>query len=173
MQFIGVGRGGTADFNSEACGALQVSRLVDHALPPLALQLSVNTKPICVFHLISIISLTFQAIMAELLSAIELVPTKRNEFLSTPPRNSISASAPLPASSRAAEDAKSSSSLQIPIDLEDGTLKEGRIIVIIAALTGVNFLCSLSNGFITIGLPKIASDLSLPQHLMLWPAAVP
>jgi hypothetical protein len=152
---------------------------VDHALPPLALQLSVDTKYICVFHLTSIISLTlywaesgFQAIMAELLSAIELVP-KRNEFLSTPPRNSISASAPLPASSRAAEDVKSSSSLQIPIDLEDGTLKEGRIIVIIAALTGVNFLCSLSNGFITIGLPKIASDLSLPQHLMLWPAAVP
>jgi hypothetical protein len=153
---------------------------VGQALPPLALQLSVDTKHICVFHLISIISVTlywaesgFQAIMAELLSAIELVPTKRNEFLSTPPRNSISASAYLPASSRAAEDAKSSSSLQIPIDLEDGTLKEGRIIVIIAALTGVNFLCSLSNGFITIGLPKIASDLSLPQHLMLWPAAVP
>jgi hypothetical protein len=39
-------------------------------------------------------------------------------------------------------------------------------------LTGVNFLSSLCNGFITIGLPRMASDLSLPEHLLLWPSAV-
>jgi len=63
--------------------------------------------------------------------------------------------------------------LQTPLDLEDGRLKQGPIIVvIIIVLTGVNFLSSLSNGFITVGLPRIASDLSLPGHLMVWPTAV-
>ncbi|KAH8766572.1 major facilitator superfamily domain-containing protein [Hyaloscypha finlandica] len=108
--------------------------------------------------------------MSELLYAIELVPARRNESLPSPPRNSISVSDPV----RDLGDTKSvlGSSIQIPIDLEDGGLKEGRIIVIIAALTGVNFLGSLCNGFITIGLPRIASDLSLSEHLILWPSAV-
>jgi hypothetical protein len=108
--------------------------------------------------------------MSELLYAIELVPARRNESLPSPPRNSISVSDPV----RALGDTKSAlgSSTQIPIHLEDGGLKEGRIIVIIAALTGVNFLGSLCNGFITIGLPRIASDLSLSEHLILWPSAV-
>jgi hypothetical protein len=113
--------------------------------------------------------------MSEFLSAIELVPTKRNELSPTPPRNSISVSGPVPApGSRATEDRKSSSgsSSQVPLDLEDGSLKQGRIIVIIIVLTGVNFLGSLCNGFITIGLPRIASDLSLSEHLILWPSAV-
>lgn len=61
---------------------------------------------------------------------------------------------------------------QETFDIEDGTLKQGRIIVIIAVLSGSSFLSSLTNGFITIGLPKIASDLSLPAHLLLWPSAV-
>lgn len=66
----------------------------------------------------------------------------------------------------------SESSLHIQSDPENGELKQGRIVVVIAVLTGVNFLSSLTNGFITIGLPRIASELSLPEHLMLWPAAV-
>jgi len=108
--------------------------------------------------------------MSEFLTAIELVPTKRtetSELLSSPPRNSITVVPVL-----AAEDTKSSSSFPIPIDIENGSLKEGRIIVIIASLTAVNFLGSLCNGFLTIGLPKIASDLSLSEHLILWPSAV-
>lgn len=111
--------------------------------------------------------------MAQLLSAIE--------FVSLPVHNSSKDSLPppqtdhVPAHSYATADApvvSSSSSLQAPLDLENGGLKNGRIIVIIALLTGVNFLSSLSNGFITIGLPRIASDLSLPEHLLIWPTAV-
>jgi len=108
--------------------------------------------------------------MSEFLTVIELVPTKRvetAEFFSTPPQNSITVAPVL-----AAEDAKSTSSLRNPIDLENRSLKEGRIIVIIASLTAVNFLGSLCNGFLTIGLPKIASDLSLSEDLILWPSAV-
>jgi hypothetical protein len=112
--------------------------------------------------------------MSEFLSAIELVSTKRNELSPTPPRNSISVPGPVPTGSRATENTKSlsGSSSRVPLDLEDGSLKQGRIIVIIIALTGVNFLGSLCNGFITIGLPRIASDLSLSEHLILWPSAV-
>lgn len=43
-----------------------------------------------------------------------------------------------------------------------------RIIIVIATLTGVNFLSSLSNGLLTVGLPRIASDTALPEHLQLW-----
>ena len=66
----------------------------------------------------------------------------------------------------------SSTPLRLPLDVEDGVLKEGRIFAIIAVLTGVQFLSSLSNGFLTVGLPRIASDLSLPEHLLLWPSGV-
>lgn len=61
---------------------------------------------------------------------------------------------------------------QESFDIEDGTFKQGRIIVIIAVLTGSSFISSLTNGYITIGLPRIASDLALPGHLLLWPSAV-
>lgn len=43
-----------------------------------------------------------------------------------------------------------------------------RIIIVVATLTGVNFLSSLSNGLLTVGLPRIASDTALPEHLQLW-----
>lgn len=81
----------------------------------------------------------------------------------------------VPPASNATDVAKSQSSVssfRAPLDLEGGALKEGRIVVIIIVLTGVNFLGSLCNGFITIGLPRIASDLSLSEHLILWPSAV-
>jgi hypothetical protein len=112
--------------------------------------------------------------MSELLSAIELVPAKRNELLPTPPRNHMPVSVTVPPASNANDDAKSlpGSSFRAPLDLEGGPLKEGRIVVIIIVLTGVNFLGSLCNGFITVGLPRIASDLSLSEHLILWPSAV-
>ena len=112
--------------------------------------------------------------MSELLSAIELVPAKRNELLPTSPRNLTSVSTTVPPASNAMDDLKSlpDSSFRAPLDLEGGALKEGRIVVIIIVLTGVNFLGSLCNGFITVGLPRIASDLSLSEHLILWPSAV-
>lgn len=56
-------------------------------------------------------------------------------------------------------------------DLENGAMKRGRVIVIIAVLTGTSFLSSLSNGFLTIGLPRIASELSLSDNLILWPSS--
>lgn len=43
-----------------------------------------------------------------------------------------------------------------------------RIAIVIAALTGVNFFSSLSSGLLTVGLPLIASDTALPEHLQLW-----
>lgn len=44
----------------------------------------------------------------------------------------------------------------------------GRTVVMIATLTGVNFLSSLSTGLLTVGLPQMASDVGLPAHLLLW-----
>jgi len=109
--------------------------------------------------------------MPELLSAIEFVPTKSNGPLPTP---TLDSSYTLPTSPRAIIDTHlvSDSAARAIFDLEDGRLRTERIVVIIAVLTGVQFLGSLSNGFIVIGLPRIAADLALPAHLMLWPSAV-
>jgi hypothetical protein len=108
--------------------------------------------------------------MSEPLSAIEFVslPTNSKDSFSPCPSGHVTPH------SHATADVLvvSGCSLRAPLDLEGGGLKESRVIVIIAVLTGVNFLSSLSNGFITIGLPRIASDLSLPEHLMIWPTAV-
>jgi hypothetical protein len=112
--------------------------------------------------------------MLELWSSIEFVPANSHDSSPAPALNLPSVSSPEHTGSRATANAQlvSESSLRVPFDLENGGLKQGRIVVIIAVLTGVNFLSSLSNGFITIGLPRIASELSLPEHLMLWPSAV-
>lgn len=42
----------------------------------------------------------------------------------------------------------------------------------IAVLTGTAFASSLSTGLLTIGLPRIAADVELPEHLLLWPSSV-
>lgn len=112
--------------------------------------------------------------MSELLYGIELIPSRRNDFLPTPPRNSLPGIHPVVENSSAPEGTKSvsSSSIQLPVDIEDGQAKQGHIILIIIVLTGVNFLGSLCNGFITVGLPRIASDLSLSENLILWPSSV-
>lgn len=47
-------------------------------------------------------------------------------------------------------------------------LPKGRTIIVIASLAGVNFLSSLSNGLVTVGLPRMAGDIQLPAHLLLW-----
>lgn len=112
--------------------------------------------------------------MSVLLSNIDFAPPENNDALSA--RLQISPRTPGQASirSRDATDAQlfSESSIRVPLDLENGDLKDGRIFAIIAVLTGVQFLSSLSNGFLTVGLPRIASDLSLPEHLLLWPSGV-
>jgi hypothetical protein len=112
--------------------------------------------------------------MSELLSAIEFVPSKSSASLPAPLLKPPFMSSPVPTGLHTTADIPliPGNSSRVPLDLEDGGLKQGRIVVIITVLTGVNFLSSLCNGFITIGLPRMASDLSLPEHLLLWPSAV-
>jgi hypothetical protein len=43
-----------------------------------------------------------------------------------------------------------------------------RTVLIITTLAGLAFANSISVGLITIGLPVIATDLDLAQHLLLW-----
>ncbi|KAG6354960.1 hypothetical protein INS49_004041 [Diaporthe citri] len=45
-------------------------------------------------------------------------------------------------------------------------------VLLTAQLAGVNLLSSVVNGYITVGLPRIAADLSLPEELFFWPASV-
>lgn len=53
-------------------------------------------------------------------------------------------------------------------DLESNFLPHGRSIIVIVALTGVNFLSSMSTGLLTVGLPRMAVDVKLPANLLLW-----
>ena len=43
-----------------------------------------------------------------------------------------------------------------------------RTVMIVFSLTGVTFTSSLSTGLVTIGIPRIADDLHLADHLILW-----
>ena len=45
-------------------------------------------------------------------------------------------------------------------------------IAIITILTGVSFLNTMGSGILTIALPRLSQDLSLPSNLLLWPASV-
>lgn len=45
-------------------------------------------------------------------------------------------------------------------------------VVLTAQLAGVNLLSSVINGCITVGLPRIAADLKLPEELFFWPSSV-
>lgn len=111
--------------------------------------------------------------MSESLSISDVVPAGSSKSLTVTPHNIDSPHV----SSRSTNsiptvDANVSSSSLEAFELEDGGLNKARIVVIISVLTGVSFLSSLTNGFIAIGLPRIASDLSLPAHLIIWPSAV-
>lgn len=48
------------------------------------------------------------------------------------------------------------------------SLSKLRSTLIIASLTGITFSSSMSHGLLTVGLPYIAVDLRLPDHLLLW-----
>ena len=66
--------------------------------------------------------------------------------------------------------------LPVSVSGENGTeasskypvLSAWRTTAIIFVLTAVNFTCSMSNGLVTIGIPHIAADTNLPNHLLLW-----
>ncbi|TVY44430.1 Drug resistance protein [Lachnellula occidentalis] len=111
--------------------------------------------------------------MSGLLSIIDNVRAKSSKSSIVTPHNFDSPHV----SSRSTEsiptmDANVSSRSVEAFEVEDGGLNKARIVVVISVLTGVSFLSSLTNGFIAIGLPRIASDLSLPTHLLIWPSAV-
>lgn len=44
--------------------------------------------------------------------------------------------------------------------------------LIILQVSMINFLTSVTSGLIVVGLPRIASDLGLPEQLYLWPTSV-
>ncbi|KAI1976501.1 hypothetical protein LOZ53_001771 [Ophidiomyces ophidiicola] len=45
-------------------------------------------------------------------------------------------------------------------------------VFIIGSLSGITFSSSMSHGLLAVGLPYIATDLKLPDHLLLWPSSV-
>lgn len=47
-------------------------------------------------------------------------------------------------------------------------LSRARAVILIATLTGITFVGSMSGGLLTVGLPSIAKDLRLPDNLLLW-----
>lgn len=47
-------------------------------------------------------------------------------------------------------------------------LSRWHTILVISNLTGIAFAGSMSTGVLTIGLPRIATDLTLSQNLLLW-----
>jgi hypothetical protein len=102
-----------------------------------------------------------------MLSTIELMPIQAKD--SSPPQIPPRTSFPDPLPAVLPPDAQSATNSSRMAQLEG---EGSNIILVLAALTSVNFLCSLANGFITIGLPHMATDLDLPQHLLLWPSAV-
>lgn len=61
---------------------------------------------------------------------------------------------------------------QMPADsayeAQDAVLSRTRAVILIATLTGITFVGSMSGGLLTIGLPWIAADLNLPDNLLLW-----
>lgn len=64
-----------------------------------------------------------------------------------------------------------------PPDVEQGLVSEiraskARGVAIIATLAGINFLNTMGSGILIAALPRIASDVNIPDGLILWPAAV-
>lgn len=51
-------------------------------------------------------------------------------------------------------------------------VSKARGVAVIITLAGINFLNTMGSGILIAALPRIASDLDLPDELLLWPAAV-
>ncbi|KAJ5458603.1 hypothetical protein N7475_009991 [Penicillium sp. IBT 31633x] len=63
-------------------------------------------------------------------------------------------------------------SLEDAYEIRSATLPRSSAVIVITALSGITFVGSMSTGLLTIGLPTIARDLSLPDNLLLWPVSV-
>ena len=89
-------------------------------------------------------------------------------------RSSESDNGVLPAR-RLAADAVESPEAHL-VEMESHTLDNVSLasaLAVIVMLTGVTFVGSMSTGILTIGLPSITEDLSLPQSLLLWCVGFP
>lgn len=51
-------------------------------------------------------------------------------------------------------------------------LSKRQAALLILQLTFVELLSSVSNGLLTVSIPRMAEDLQLPQHLIYWPSSV-
>lgn len=51
-------------------------------------------------------------------------------------------------------------------------ISRGRTVAIIGTLTGITWVGSFSTGLLTVGIPRMASDLKLADSLLLWYAAL-
>lgn len=59
-----------------------------------------------------------------------------------------------------------------PLTTDHTMRHSARATLIILQVSMMNFLTSISSGLIVVGLPRIASDLNLPEQLYLWPTSV-
>lgn len=76
--------------------------------------------------------------------------------------NSLAASSQVRSSSSTAEgtaEAEAADAADIPV---------WRLVNIVLAVAGISFLSSFSTGVLTIGLPRTAADVGLPEDLTLW-----
>ncbi|KAH7048320.1 aminotriazole resistance protein [Macrophomina phaseolina] len=55
---------------------------------------------------------------------------------------------------------------------QDTGLSALRAGIIAAAVTGILVASSMTTGLLTVALPKMATDLDIPEHLLLWPASI-
>ncbi len=53
-------------------------------------------------------------------------------------------------------------------ETQEAILSRSRAVVLIATLSGVTFVGSMSGGLLTICLPSFAADLHLADNLLLW-----
>lgn len=60
----------------------------------------------------------------------------------------------------------------VDASLAPSSISHPRANIIVFQLALTTFLCSLSSGLITVGLPRIATDLDLSAELYLWPSSV-
>jgi hypothetical protein len=100
--------------------------------------------------------------MSQTLATIELEPPMSIDI--QPLVNQILTQAPAASS----DELRRNIAISRPADLVPNFLPHGRSIIVIAALTGINFLSSMSTGLLTVGLPRMAVDVKLPANLLLW-----
>ena len=110
--------------------------------------------------------------MLQNLSAVELEPINSTKTSASPATQSArdTHQDSQGSNNRVGGAAEANTSSDEPDD--DPFLKRGRSIVVIMILTLVLILNSVSTGFLTVGIPRMAADLKLPNNLLLWPQSV-